>query len=187
MRRLAGVVAGGIGLLVVGMAGVGSPEVAAQVIQASAAKREATRKLDFMIGRWQGTGWWQMGPRRQSFRSEETITPRAGGMALELLGRHFKQDGDAETIIHDAFAMVWWDEASQSYRMKSALQNGLIHEFELTLTADGYTWSHPLPDGRGRMRYVATIGPATWREAGEFSADGQAWKPAFEMNLKRVE
>ena len=139
-----------------------------------------------MVGHWKGKGWWEFAAgNRREFDSEERVTKRAGGTALELLGVHSMERGGQKVVVHDAFAMLWYDERAKKYLMKSAVQTGMIHEFEITLTPTGYTWSHPSFDGKGTVRYVATIGPTTWDEVGESSADGKAWTKVFEMNLAR--
>ena len=158
----------------------------AQMPRASAEKLEATAKLDMMVGHWKGRGWWEFTPgNRREFDSEEHVHKRAGGTAFELLGLHTMDRGGQPVVVHDAFAMLWYDERAKRYLMKSAIQTGMIHEFEITLTPTGYTWSHPGFDGKGTVRYVATIGPASWKEVGESSADGREWKQVFEMSLTR--
>ena len=160
--------------------------VLAQAPKPSAEKTEATAKLDMMVGHWKGKGWWEFVPgSRREFDSEERVAKRAGGTAFELLGLHSMERGGQSIVVHDAFAMLWYDERAKKYIMKSAIQTGQIHEFEITLTPTGYTWSHPGFDGKGTVRYVATIGPASWKEVGESSADGREWKQVFEMSLTR--
>ena len=162
-------------------------DAGAQAPRPSAGKMAAMKKLDMMVGHWKGRGWWEYRPgMRNEFDSEESVVRRAGGTALELLGMHSMQREGRPVPVHDAFAMLWYDEPARAYRMKSAVQTGHIHEFEITVFDDGYAWSHPAFDGKGTVRYRATIGPDTWKEVGEQSADGVQWRRVFEMELKRA-
>jgi hypothetical protein len=161
--------------------------VAAQAPRPSEAKMAAMKKLDMMVGQWKGRGWWEFRPgMRNEFDSEESVARRAGGTALELIGMHSMQREGRSVPVHDAFAMLWYDEPARAYRMKSAVQTGHVSEFEITVFEGGYAWSHPAMDGKGTVRYRATIGPDTWKEVGEQSADGAQWRRVFEMELKRA-
>src|SRR5688500_12056517 len=57
-----------------------------------AAQREAMKKLDFMVGKWEGSGWDQRGRVRHEFTSAETVDWRVDGTVLLVEGRHKTAD-----------------------------------------------------------------------------------------------
>jgi hypothetical protein len=177
-----------LAVLVLALAALAAGPAQSQAPRPSAEKVAAMQKLAALMGgHWKGTGWWEFRPgTRSTFDSSETVTPRAGGMALEVLGRHTLNREGREVVIHDAFGMLWYDEASRRYRMKAATQAGHVSEFELDVDDTGYRWSHPSFDGKGTIRYRTTLTADTWLERGELSVDGAAWRPVFEMSLRRA-
>lgn len=147
------------------------------------------KKLDFLAGEWKGEGWFRMGPGKpSSFVQHEKVTPKAGGKALliEGLGRDKNEDGTAGRVVHDAVALLGWDEQAKKYifATSTAERGAGIPWFEVTGT-NAAQWGMDLP--HGKMRYTITLTEkGEWYEVGEFSRDGQNWMKFMEMTLAKV-
>jgi hypothetical protein len=146
------------------------------------------KKLDFLIGEWKGESWYQMGPKREYGLQTEKITAKAGGttLVIEGLGRRKNEDGSAGAVVHDAFAMLRWDDVAKQYRFSTALagRGTAEPEFEVTGTNKA-VWKMQVP--QGTMRYTISLTEkGEWLEVGEFSRDGQQWSKFFEMTLQKV-
>jgi hypothetical protein len=143
---------------------------------------EPMHKLDFMRGIWAGpaTGVERDG-KAYKVTQVERIGPMLGGDIIVIEGRGYRDDN---TTGFNAFAIASYDPQTQKYELRSYAQ-GYAGTFEMKLTATGYVWE--IPSGPHAVtRFTATITPATWREVGEFVAEGAAPAQIFEMNLKRV-
>ena len=148
------------------------------------------KKLDFLVGEWKGEAWYQMGPnaKREYALQHEKITPKAGGAALmiEGVGRFKKEDGTAGDVVHDAFAMLRWDDQAKQYRFSTAVAGRGTAEPTFEVTGENRAvWTMKVP--QGQMRYTITLDEkGDWLEVGEFSRDGEKWSKFLEMNLKKV-
>jgi hypothetical protein len=148
------------------------------------------KKLDFLVGEWKGEAWYQMGPnaKREYALQHEKVTPKAGGNALmiEGLGRAKKEDGTAGELVHDAFAMLRWDDQAKQYRFSTAVAGRGTAEPKFEVTGPNKAvWSMTLP--QGTMRYTITLNDkGEWYEVGEFSRDGEKWSKFLEMTLVKV-
>ncbi len=148
------------------------------------APADAMKRLAFLEGRWKGEGSMAMGPGpRVAFQQTEVVAFKAGGAVVAVEGNGTHQGRP----VHQAFAVIAYDPATQGYRMRSWLANGLSKDFVLELKAQGhgYTWGWEDPRA-GKIRYAMTLTPeGKWVETGERSADGTTWVSFFEMTLTR--
>ena len=148
------------------------------------------KKLDFLAGEWKGEAWYQMGPnaKREYVLQHEKVTPRAGGNALliEGVGRAKKEDGTAGEVVHDALAMLRWDDAAKKYRFSTAVAGRGTAEPDFDVTGPNKAvWSMSVP--QGTMRYTITLTEkGEWLEVGEFSRDGEKWSKFLEMTLAKI-
>ena len=139
-------------------------------------------KLGFMNGIWAGPADG-VGRDGSKFRVTQTerMGPMLGGDVIVIEGRGYKDDG---TTAFNAFAVVSYDPQTKKYELRSYAQ-GYAGTFELRPTATGYVWETPAGP-KAVIRYTATVKDGSWREIGEYVADGKAPQKTFEMNLKRV-
>ncbi len=148
-----------------------------------AAQTEAMAPLAIMDGVWRGTGW-SIDPvtrKRHDVTQTERVGPLLGGSVKLVEGRGYGADG---SITFNAFAVVSYDPQKKTYTLSSWAM-GRSGDFPLVPTADGFIWT--IPAGPNAMiRYTAVIRDGTWREVGEYVAEGSAPIQIFEMNLKRV-
>lgn len=146
---------------------------------------EAMKGLSFLEGRWVGEGSMALGPGpRVTFQQTEEVAFKAGGSLLAVEGNGTHQGRP----VHQAFAVIAFDPATRTYRMRSWLANGLVKDFTLDLKTPGkgYTWGWEDPRA-GKIRYAMTLtSEGRWHELGERSADGTTWVPFFEMTLTKV-
>jgi hypothetical protein len=149
------------------------------------AERAAMAKLSYMVGRWEGDGWMDMGRGREVFRGSETVQSKLRGVALLVEGDFSGKLGssEAEGPVHTTLGVIYFDAKSAKYRFDSWLATGMAGERELTPTRDGWQWEIQTP--QMRIRYTATFTPEQWFEIGERSADGASWQKFFEMTLRK--
>lgn len=146
---------------------------------------EMMGKLSFLAGEWEGSASFFRGEQKIAVLSSEKVEIKAGGAALFVTGMHYMMRGDQKVLVHDAAAMIFWDEKLNSHRMMSQLGNGARSEFSVTVEGKGFKWQAPSPAG-GTMRYVMTMSPSgEWLETGEQSNDGKVWTKSFEMRLNK--
>src|SRR5262249_14310342 len=172
-----------ITLLLLSMPGAAMP-------QAPAASHTEMRKLDFLVGKWQGEGWIEMAPeQRRTFKQTETVQSKLDGTILTVdgLGKGKRQGNDEETVVHNAFAVISYNEQTGKFRWHGYQSGGLFVDAEATVTENSLIWSFPSPRG-GKVRFtISQQAKGKWREIGEFSMDGGTWKQFFEMILERVQ
>ena len=146
----------------------------------TAEQRQAMQTLSWMDGEWVGEATIFMGPGAgEGHPHTERIGPMLGGSIKVIEGRSTNDDG---TVAFNAFAVVSWDDASDSYVMRS-YANGQAADFPLQATADGFRWSTP---GRGgEVRYVTTFRDGEWVETGDFVMPGRDPMRVIELRLRR--
>lgn len=147
------------------------------------AQRAEMRKLDMMVGKWEGSGWMQRGPGApETFKGGETVQRKVDGIALLVEGRFLDKEGK---VAHETLAVLAYDMVTKGYKFKTYLASGAQGNFDLKLIEGGWQWSLEYP---GMMtRYSAKFTADTWLEIGEFSRDGgKTWVKNFEMTLKKV-
>jgi hypothetical protein len=154
------------------------------VAQTAALQRAEMKKLDWLVGQWQGAGWIQMGPQgRKEFTQTENIQTRLDGLVLviEGLGKS-KTDG---STVHSAMAFVSYDERAKTFRWRAFTAEGRQTDAEAKVGKNTLEWGFEIPNF-GRMRYTLKLNEkGEWFEVGEVSQDGQSWRQIFEMTLQR--
>lgn len=145
---------------------------------------EAIARLGFMLGRWQGPGWHVTADgRRAELVQEETVTSHLGGRLLAVDGVGHARD-DPGRVVHEAFALVWFDPAAERYWWEAFSRAGrTVTALEVEDAA--FRWTLDLGD-EGRIRYEARFAGGTWEETGEAAAPGGGWRPMFAMALERA-
>lgn len=147
----------------------------------------AIKRLDFLQGRWEGTGWIQMGPQRATFRQEEMVRTAAGGTVLIIdgLGRS-ADEGQKGRVVHQAFGVLSFDAARQAFRWRAYRADGQEVEATPEVSENRFVWGF---EGNGmKVRFTITKTDAgEWLEIGEMTRPGTA-EPFkfFEMTLRRV-
>lgn len=151
--------------------------------------KTAMARLDFMVGRWEGTSTMRMGsgPPEGGVGSE-VVEWRLGGLALLVEGEFFAPDApEGSPPIHQALGIITYDPASGAYRFDAHTAEGRSVTAEAVLDGDVFEWRIP-ETPRGKIRYRLTLDEqGRWYEVGEGSRDGEIWYPFFEMTLTKIE
>ncbi|HKV39538.1 MAG TPA: hypothetical protein VJX67_10020 [Blastocatellia bacterium] len=150
---------------------------------------EAMSKLTFLQGEWRGDGWIRMGPGQpRKFSQTETVQTKLDGLVtmIEGLGRGADTDNKG-AIVHDALALVSYDEGSKTYRFHAYTGDGRSVDAEAKLVSGNILqWGFSTPQG-ARIKYTMDLSQSgKWHEIGEYSADGKSWLKFFEMSLQRA-
>lgn len=152
--------------------------------QAAARAVEPTKMqpLEWLVGRWIGTGSMMAGPgESHEAVVKESATRHAGGHVLMLEGL-----GTADgAVVHDAFAVIWYDPEKSTHRMRGFRANGHVLETDVTVTDKRIVWGFQQPRG-GHVRFTITLtADGKWHEIGEYSGDGATWQQFMQMTLSR--
>ncbi len=101
----------------------------------------------FLEGDWQGAGWIQLAPgQRSEFTQTETVRRKLGGNLLTIEGLGLDKANPQRTI-HNAFATVAFDAATNTFRMRAYRADG------------AYTDALATPgDGRPLIRVDCAVG-----------------------------
>jgi hypothetical protein len=164
--------------------------VLALVLAASCAYgADEMKKLDFLIGEWNGEAWIQMGPgKRETVIQTEKVKSKAGGKVLlvEGLGSKKLENGMPGEIVHDAIALISWDKAKNTYRFDAHVAQQDSVDTTLDLTGPNtLVWGFDTP--QGKVRYTIRLTEkGQWNEVGEFSRDSTSWMKFFEMTLTKT-
>lgn len=159
---------------------------AAAQSDAAAQQRAAMDKIAWMAGQWEGSSSTFTREGEMRAVSSESVQLGAGGTALLVRGRHWRQqaDGTRGAVVHDAAGLIRWDAASGSYKFTTQLADGRGGVYDGVVDGGTFTWRLPLP--QGYVRYdIARNDKGQWSEQGFFCAQGAECRPIFRMTLDR--
>lgn len=136
-------------------------------------------KLDFLVGKWEGTGWI-MGRDNQKhdFQQTEDIQFKIDSVAIliEGMGKSNKK------ITHNALAIISYNKKDSNYTFQSYTSTGRGGNFKAELSGKKFYW-YP----NDNMRYIIWINEkGQWYETGEFKKENE-WNQFFEMTLDQKE
>ncbi|MGA1197622.1 MAG: hypothetical protein ACO36I_14115 [Candidatus Latescibacterota bacterium] len=146
------------------------------------------QKLDFLVGKWEGTGWIQYGPNRSVFSGTETVQRKLDGLILMVEGLHKTQipNRPEPIVVHHALGIFSYNPAGQHFRFRTYLHKGQEGDYTAHWENDALIWEMDIPN-MGQMRYTIRLNKAgQWYEIGERSTDGKTWTQFFEMTLNRI-
>lgn len=152
-------------------------------------QRAEMKKLDWLTGQWRGEGWIQLGPgQRRTFKQTETVQGKLDGLIVVIdgLGKGKTPDGQQEVVVHNAFAVVSYDNESKTFRFHAYRADGFALDTEGKVSEKALVWGFRSPQG-GDIRFTIKLTEKDqWNEVGEYSQDGKTWNKFFEMTLQRV-
>jgi len=149
----------------------------------SAAELAAMKKLHFLVGKWEGTGWMQMGPQRQEAKGSEHVQVKLQGKALLVEGLF--ADVANGKVVHETMAVITYDEKASKYRFNTYLYNRPNAEYELSLKDNGVAWQMKVGEG-SFVDFTMGIDKGDWLEIGEVTMPGRPKMKFLEMRLKKV-
>ena len=151
-------------------------------------QKGAMQKLNWLIGEWAGTSEVNMGGKKSSVFVKETVRPNLDSTIFIINGQGTQKDSVTNTqrIVHDAFAVVSYDEKQNKFRWNAwRIPGGTYGELEIKLGNNSFEWMTQVKGGQ--TRYKATLNEkGQWIEIGEFSRDGVKWFKYITMVLDRV-
>ncbi len=152
------------------------------------AQQEAMGKLLFLVGDWEGEGWYDYNGQRAPFTGTERVEARLDSLLLLVEGRHFASipNRPEPMLIHHAFGMFAYDADAGHYTFDTHLATGRGGTYEAHMEGDALVWTMENSQ-MGHVRYVIRLDDeGRWHETGHRSADGDTWTQFFEMTLRRA-
>jgi hypothetical protein len=149
----------------------------AQNIETDSLSKQKIKKLAFIVGKWEGTGWMYGQDRnRYEFNQTEDIKFKLDSTVILIEGT----GTSGAKIIHNALAIISFDQSQNAYNFHSYLSNGRNGKFKAELVSNKFYW-YPMDN----MRYIISINNKDqWYEIGEMKR-GEDWFQFFEMILDR--
>jgi hypothetical protein len=146
------------------------------------------KKLDFLLGEWQGEGWIEMGPsQRHSFRQTERLQPKAGGSLVLIEGLGVERVGDKDVPVHQAFAVVTYDNQTKRFKLRAWRAAGDEVVTEPEVDERSLIWGFRDPRSGTQIKFTIKLNDkGQWFEIGEASRDGQSWRKFFETTLQKA-
>ncbi|MEO7453390.1 MAG: hypothetical protein ABIV13_01350 [Fimbriimonadales bacterium] len=148
----------------------------------SAVELEAMKKLDFMVGNWEGVGWMMLPEGREVFKGTENVQKKLQGKALLIEGK-FADTKDGR-IVHETMAIVTYDEAKKKYVFQTYLFNRPGGVFDLNVKPNGFTWAIDVPNVT-RADYDMNLVNGEWVEKGSVTLPNGQKHEFLEMRLKK--
>src|SRR5688572_12009333 len=148
----------------------------------SAAEIEAMRKLDFMVGSWEGEGWMMMPGGREVFKGTETVQKKLQGKAILVEGR-FVDPKDGR-VVHETLAIITYNEPAKKYVFQTYLFNRPGGVFDLAVKPNGFSWAIVM-DGVPRTDYDMNVVNGEWVEKGVVTLPNGQKHEFLEMRLKK--
>lgn len=159
----------------------------AQVRKPPPAQVAAIEQLAWLVGEWEGAGSFHLPQGRADMHSWELGQRAAGGTALVLQGRHDMRlpDGGRGERVHDAVAMITFDEKTQRYKLATHTQAGHGGNFEGKFDKGVFSWT--IPGDKGHTRYdISRTDKDEWLEVGyRCTAGSDPCQEFFRMQLQR--
>src|SRR5687768_1579949 len=82
---------------------------------------EAMKKLDFLVGNWEGEGWMLYPGGREVFKGTETVQKKLQGKAILIEGK-FVDPKDGR-VVHETLAILTYSEPAKKYVFQTYLFN----------------------------------------------------------------
>ena len=149
------------------------------------------KKLDFLIGHWKGSGYFEYSPgQRRNFTETENVQSKLNGLMLlfEGEGKSNSEQG-AEITVHNALGLASYDDQAKAFKWHAfRADRGAVSsiETEAIVGNDKLEWGFPNPQG-GTIRFTIELNDkGEWFEVGESSGDAKTWQKFMEMTLIRV-
>jgi hypothetical protein len=157
--------------------------------QPESVQRDAIKKLGWLVGQWKGESWAEYRPGQRAYiKMTETIQSKLDGttLVIEGLGKRKISDTQEGEVVHNALAVVSYDEKAKRYRWQAwRVPGGSFIDTELKVGDSTFEWGMQSPQGSVRFT-IRQNEKGEWFEIGEHSQDGKSWTKFFEMTLRRV-
>lgn len=153
-------------------------------------RKAAMKKLDFLIGDWEGKGWIQIGRERKEFTTRESLTSKLNGkiVVVEGLGKSKDEKTGVERIVHNAYGIFSYNEEMGKLQFRFFREAGDDGQTTPEFGENTFVWGFEVPESGATIRFSERINEKkNWLEIGEVSMDkGKTWFKFFEMELSRI-
>ena len=148
------------------------------------------KRLSFLLGEWEGTGWSQQGPAEpESFTVHEKAEWKLNGSAMFVEGIGYTENKETheKQVGHNAIAIITNLTAENEFSFSPySERGGSIETYSRLIDENKLIWGLNTPQG-GKVQYTIQINDnGQWYEYGEFSQDGTSWNKFMEMTLDKV-
>ena len=152
--------------------------------------KENIKKLHILEGLWKGEAWMINRDREKEYIIQtEKVQLKQNGRVITIDGTGIDKESlrSKPTVVHDAFAVIYFDEEKQKIQML-AFNRGRHVITEPQIGEQGsLVWGFTVPN-MGKVRYTLRLNEqGQWYEIGEVSRDGVQWFQNFEMTLDKIE
>jgi len=145
-------------------------------------QREAMHRLAFLVGRWSGPVTIMRGPGGPLHLTQsEDVQYKLDGLVLLIEGKSTSTDGKAQ---FSALATISFDDATRTYRIR-AYNDGHYLETELSVLADGFSWSFPAGPAR-ILNSMHLTSKGEWQEVTEATVGSASPQRSVEMLLQHL-
>jgi hypothetical protein len=151
------------------------------------AQMDQMKKVSFLVGQWKGEGWIDFGQGQRRFTETESVQSKLGGevLLIEGLGKTNVDGKETGTTVHNAIALVTYDDKAKTFRFQAHQAGGRSVDSEARVTEGALEWGFT-DERAGTFRFKIRLNDAgKWFEIGEGSRDGKTWHKFFEMTLQR--
>ena len=143
---------------------------------------EAMHRLAFLVGRWSGPVTIMRGPGGPLHLTQsEDVQYKLDGLVLLIEGKSTSTDGKAQ---FSALATISFDDATRTYRIR-AYNDGHYLETELSVLADGFSWSFPAGPAR-ILNSMHLTSKGEWQEVTEATVGSAPPQRSVEMLLQHL-
>ena len=146
--------------------------------------KAAMQKIAWLAGNWQGEGSMQMPGAKHQFKQQEWISFKANNSVLLIEGLGLTEAGG--DTVHQALALISFDEATDTYYMQAVKGDGKVINAEVEVTDNEFSWSFAT-GATAKVKYIITNKNGQWHENGSYTPDGSQWYPFMSMVLERTE
>ena len=153
----------------------------------NATQMNEMKRVNFLVGQWKGEGWIDFGQGQRRFTETESVQSKLAGQVLliEGLGKTVVDGKETGTTVHNAIALVSYDEKAKTFRFQAHQAAGRSVDTEARVTDGALEWGFT-DERAGTIRFIIKLNDAgKWFEIGEGSRDGKTWHKFFEMTLQR--
>ena len=146
---------------------------------------EKMKYFHFMEGQWEGLA------QHSNRDGSKTLIHQHENIQIKLDGTLILAEGtgkdDEGTVVFNAVATIYYDQASDSFKMMAFRDNGQNTLADIEVKGDAhFIWSFS-PGENTHIKYETRVKDGVWSENGFFSRDGQNWMPTFAMEVKKVD
>jgi len=148
------------------------------------------KKLHYLEGLWKGDAWIiNRNREKQYIIQTEKVEFKQEGRVITIDGTGIDRESlrTKPKVVHDAFAVIYFDEAEQKIKMMAFNQGKRILTEPVIGADSSLVWGFTILN-MGEVRYTIRLNEQSqWFEIGEFSRDGVQWFQNFEMTLDKIE